>query len=236
MMPRRWTKPIWIVIASVAIVAGVIYAGHWARQWLDRRGHYDVAMADIQCPTPPGMSREAFLAEVQYLAGLPDRISTVDPSAVLKLNAAFRAHPWVERVQTVALRAADGPKAVLQIRTPVLAVNDRAVDGYGVLLPAGAPTQDLLRYRGPASEPKGPAGTPWGDAAIEGAAKAAAALAPLQDRLHLTEVALVADGLVFSGGITVGWGSLGEVDLKLERLREILSKPDAPPARIDLGK
>lgn len=235
-MSRRWTKPLGIVIASIAIVAGVIYAGHWARQWLDRRGHFDVAIADIQCPVPPGRTRETFLAEVQYLAGLPDRISTVDPTAVLKLNAAFRGHPWVEHVDSVALRAAEGPKALLRIRTPILAVNGRAVDAKGVLLPADAATAELLAFRGNAPEPKGPAGTLWSDPTVEGAAKAAAALAPFQDRLKLTEVSGVADGLVFNGEVTIGWGSLGDTESKVERLAELLKTTESLPARIDLAK
>jgi hypothetical protein len=235
-MSRRWAKPLMVMIASAAVIAGVIYAGYLARQWLDRQGHYLVAIADIQCPAPPGMSSDQFLAEVQYLAGLPDRISSNDPAAMLKLNAAFRGHPWVEHVDSVALRTPEGPKAVLRIRTPVLLVNGRAVDSKGVLLPVEAPLGGLLAFRGTAAEPKGPAGTPWGDATIEGAATAAAALAPFQDRLKLAEVSPVADGLVFQGGVTIGWGSLGDVAPKIERLSELLKKPDPLPARIDLGK
>jgi hypothetical protein len=235
-MSRRWAKPVWVVLASAAVIAGVIYAGYLFRQWLDRQGHYLVAIADIECPVPPGLARNQFLAEVQYLAGLPDRISSNDPSAVLKLNAAFRGHPWVEHVDSVALRTPDGPKAVLRIRTPVLAVHGRAVDSKGVLLPTEAPLAGLLAFRGSSAEPKGPAGTPWGDETIEGAARAAAALAPFRDRLKLKEVSPVADGLVFQGDVTIDWGSLGDIGPKIERLSEMLKKPDPLPKRIDLGK
>jgi hypothetical protein len=50
----------------------------------------------------------------------------------------------------------------------------RAVDGKGILLPASAPTEGLPIFQEVAAPPKGPAGTPWGDPAVEAAARAAA--------------------------------------------------------------
>src|SRR5262249_41939787 len=88
-------KSLVVVGLSAVIVAGWIWAGRWARDWLDRRGHFDIALADIQCPVPPGLTRAQFLSEVQYLGGLPDRISTVEPTILLRLADAFQRHPWV---------------------------------------------------------------------------------------------------------------------------------------------
>jgi hypothetical protein len=47
----------------------------------------------------------------------------------------------------------------------------RAVDGRGVLLPADAATEGLPIYQGKPRPPAGPAGTRWGDSALEAQAK-----------------------------------------------------------------
>src|SRR5436190_11123688 len=144
----RWPKPLLTVCASAAVVAALVLAGHWARAWLDRRGHFVIALADIQCSAPPALDRPTFLSEVQYLGGLPDRFSAIDPTLAMQLATAFAAHPWVEHVENLSLRAPEGPRAILSFRTPVLAVNGRAVDGHGVLLPITAPLSDLIVFRG----------------------------------------------------------------------------------------
>src|SRR3954449_11467892 len=101
-MARRWSKPLLIVGASATVVAGLVLAGHRARAWLDRRGHFVIALADIQCPAPPGLDRPTFLSEVQYLGGLPDRFSAIDPTLAMQLATAFAAHPWVEHVENLS--------------------------------------------------------------------------------------------------------------------------------------
>ena len=235
-MARRWSKPLIVILASAGVIAALVWTGRWARDWLDRRGHFNVAIADIQCPVPPGLDRATFLSEVQYLSGLPDRISTVDPAVVLRLASAFAAHPWVEHFDSLALRAPDGPRAILQLRTPILAVGDRVVDRLGVLLPSGTSTHGLIAFRGTTPSPKGPAGAPWGDPLVEAAARIAALLVPFQDRLHLTDVRAAPDDLTFAGAITLHWGPAGDDEAKLQRLRERLAKPDPLPETIDLTR
>jgi hypothetical protein len=233
-MARFWSKPLLVIVASAGVVAALIWAGRWAREWLDRRGHFVVALADIQCPAPPGFDRTTFLSEVQYLGGLPDHFSAVDPTALLRVASAFAAHPWVEEVESVSLHPPDGPRARLQFRTPVLAVNGRAIDRHGILLPAAAPLSDLIAVRETVGVTNRPAGEPWGDPAIEAAARIAGLLLPFQARLGITQVRASREGLVFTGGITLRWGKVEGTEAKFGRLREILAEPGPLPATIDL--
>jgi hypothetical protein len=145
----------------------------------------------------------------------------------------------VERVAAVRLRAADGPRVELIFRTPALAVGGRVVDGQGVLLPATASADGLIPLRGEIPPPAGPAGAPWGDAAVEGAARTVVALRPFQDCLRLTDAESAADGLTLTGQVLLRWGKpeLGDpaaVEAKLARLREACAKPGGPGDVIDL--
>src|SRR5262249_50018862 len=142
---------------------------------------------------------------VQYLGTLPEQFSTLDPTATLRLAAAFALHPWVERVATVQLRGPEGPRVDLVLRTPALAAGGRVLDAHGVLLPEAAPAEGLIRWQGECPPPRGPAGTPWGDAALEAAARTAAALRPFQETLHLTSVEGTAENLIFVGAVRVEW-------------------------------
>ncbi len=195
--------------AAAAVVFGLLLLGRLARDHLAARRHYAVAVADLRCEAPPGLDRAAFLAEVQYLGDLPDQLDLLEPRLVHRLQVAFSRHPWVERVEGVSLRGPDGPVVRLTLRTPALAVAGRVVDGTGVLLPAAAPADGLPVLRGDVPPPKDGAGTLWGDAGVEGAARTAAFVRPFP----LTEVELTADGLVLVGpnGRAV-WGRPGGAD------------------------
>jgi hypothetical protein len=166
-------RPIVALLAAAAVVLGLVLLGRFARDRLQRRQYYTVKVADLGCVAPPGMDKATFLAQVQYLGDLPDSIDLLEPGLVNRLQAAFALHPWVERVEGISLRGPAGPMVRLVLRTPVLAVGDRAVDRFGVLLPAATPTTGLLVYPDEAPEPKGPAGTPWGDEKVEAAARRA---------------------------------------------------------------
>jgi hypothetical protein len=233
-MRRQTLRTLLALVAAAGLVMGLSWAGRWARDRLHDRGHYTVALADIDCPVPPRLTRGEFLAEVQYLGTLPDRLSTLDPAVTLRLAAAFALHPWVERVAAVRLRGADGPRAELILRTPVLAAGGRVADATGVLLPAGAPVEGLMQLKGNFPPPTGPAGAAWGDAGLEATAHTAAALRPFQECLRLTDVEVTPDGLVFGGGVRVRWGPGTDTEAKLARLRELCAKPGGPGDEIDL--
>jgi len=224
------------VVTAIALVIGLSWAGGRARDWLVGRGHYTVALADVACPVPPGLSREAFLAEVQYLGSLPEQLSTLDPTVTLRMAAAFALHPWVERVMPVRLRGPDGPRVDLVLRTPALAAGGRVLGADGVRLPDGAPADGLIRWQGECPSPRGPAGTPWGDPALEAAARTAARLQPFQEVLRLASVEGTAEDLVFGGAVRVQWGAAGDdsAATKLARLRELCDRPGGPGNEVDL--
>jgi hypothetical protein len=63
----------------------------------------------------------------------------------------------------------------LRFRKPVLAVPQgevmRAVDQHGIVLPKSALTRELPVFPGVARPYTGPAGKPWGDPAVDEAAR-----------------------------------------------------------------
>jgi hypothetical protein len=163
---------------GVAIVlAGLIKIGRWTRSNLQTVDRYQLPFNAIDCETPPGQDRQEFLAEVQFLAKLPDRLPILEQGLHERLADAFARHPWVERVDGVRLES-QRVEVLLRFRVPVLAVRTdghlRAVDAHGILLPAAANTLGLPVFSGTASPPVGPAGTPWGDERVVTAARATA--------------------------------------------------------------
>src|SRR4051794_8164103 len=137
-MRRQGLRAVLALLAAGGLLGGLVGVGRWARDRLDQRDFYTITLADIHCESPPGLTPAAFLAEVQYLGGLPDQVNVLEPRLTLRLTAAFQLHPWVEGVEKVALRSPDGPHVRLRLRTPTLAAAGRVVDAHGVLLPAAA--------------------------------------------------------------------------------------------------
>ena len=163
------------VLGAAAVVAGVAALGRWARDAL--RQDFTLPFSAIQCQPTPGPEQADLLAEVQYLAGMPDQVRLLDDDLADRLRQAFERHPWVESVEEVRIGAR---RITVQVRyrRPVLAVTVkgqlRAVDASGILLPDSANTRGLPVYSGKAPPPAGPAGAPWGDPMVEGMARAAA--------------------------------------------------------------
>jgi hypothetical protein len=157
--------------AAAALLA-VELLGRSALKGLDH--YYNLPFIGVQCSPPPGTEREQFLAEVQFLAGLPNRVDMRDDGLASRLREAFARHPWVESVEDVQI----SQQIVVQLRyrRPVLAVRSdghlRAVDRSGILLPDTASTEGLPVYSGKATPSAGPAGTRWGDKAVEERARA----------------------------------------------------------------
>jgi hypothetical protein len=170
--PRRWlVQAVTLVLVVAAFLAGLIALGKWGLEQIRAKDRYAVSFADIDCAPPPGLTRAEFLDEVQYESRLPDRLGLLDDDLTEKLMVAFARHPWVERVEDVALQPPRQVRVQLAFREPVLAVSTRdgtvAVDRHGVRLPKTAATLGLPVFEGEARPPQGPAGTRWGDARIE---------------------------------------------------------------------
>jgi hypothetical protein len=174
----KWLlKSLVLLLAVGLVLAGLILLGRLAMEQLREHDRYTLPFTDIECPSPPGRSCAEFLDEVQYLANSPGRLHVLDEHLPERLAACFSRHPWVEKVERVQVAPPRQVRVSLVFRRPVLAVpvagDLRAVDAHGILLPRTAPTAELPVFSGYAGPPAGPAGTRWGDATVEAAARAA---------------------------------------------------------------
>ena len=106
--PNRWPRVLMrvtLALAAVCVVVGGLAAvGNLARDSLGPADRYKVDFAAIDCPAPPGQSREDFLGEVQYTGAFGDGLSMLDPALPDKLRAAFAKHPAVADVKRIAVR------------------------------------------------------------------------------------------------------------------------------------
>jgi hypothetical protein len=223
-----------LATALVLFLVGVIVLGRVTREGVRDRGRYTTPFTEIVCPPPPAGSRAEFLAEVQYLADLPERLHVLDDNLARRLADAFAAHPWVRQVQRVEIVPPCQVRVRLGYRTAVLAVpwkgTVRAVDGQGVLLPANAATDGLPVLRGRAVGPAGAAGAVWSDPIVLAAARTAGLLQAHAGQIRLTTVEARDDGLALrtADGSRILWGrgpgeeSAGEAPAarKCERLLE----------------
>jgi hypothetical protein len=222
------------LLALLALL-GIIVAGRSARDWLRQQDRYTFAIADIECAPPPGQDRAAFLGEVQYVASLPERLPLLDDDLSQRLKTAFARHPWVEKVRDVTITPPSRVRVQLVHRTPVLAVqvhgsakDVRAVDRDGILLPTTAPLVGLFQLHGNIPAPAGAAGTAWGQATVEAAARTADVLRPHQQQLRLEVIEITDGNIILSTPpqVRVLWGhapgaeAIDEVPAaqKLERL------------------
>jgi hypothetical protein len=176
---RRWTvKSLAVVLGVALILGGVIFLGRWTLERLRERDRHPFSFVDISCEPPPGLSHADFLDEVQYLGSFPASLHLREPELAQRLARGFALHPWVAKVEKVEVVPPGEVRVRLRYRRPALAVpvagQLRIVDSQGVLLPRGASGVGVPVYKGKASPPAGPAGTPWGDAAVENAARLAA--------------------------------------------------------------
>lgn len=179
LLPMCWAvaRTLLPLAGAALLVAVVCLLGKLAWESLAHLDRYQISFNQIDCPAPPGLERTAFLDEVQYLSAMPERINVLEEGLVSRLAGAFRQHPWVEKVERVEIESPQRVLVRLTFRRPVLAVSVpgiglRAVDREGVLLPSTARTEGLPVYSGTAAPPVGPAGTRWGDAGVETAARA----------------------------------------------------------------
>jgi hypothetical protein len=117
--------------------------------------------------------------------------SVLEPDLAGRVAKAFAVFPWVENVRSVRKDTPNVVRVELTYRRPVGLVEVGPgryypVSAESVLLPpADFSRSDLGRYpviRGVRSLPVGPAGTPWGDPVVLGAARLAAHLMHPHDK------------------------------------------------------
>lgn len=215
----------------IAAVLSVVALGWWSRQQLRQTDHYVIPFTAIDCTPPPDQARTELLAEVQYLANLPDQVNLLDEGLSPRLTAAFARHPWIEGVERVQVGPARQVRVWLRYRQPVLVVpppanaqstEPRVVDGNAIVLPPRAAPRGLPRYVGSPAAPPGPAGTAWPDPRVQEAAAVARVLAPHQTMLRLFRCEPATNGLVWltDRGTRVVWpGGAGNAAAeKVQRL------------------
>jgi hypothetical protein len=242
------------VLLAGLLPLGLVQLGEAARQSLRTRDRFALAFADIDCVPPGDLSRAEFLDEVQYLAGIPERLRLLDEDLAPRMAEAFAHHPWVEQVSGVERTRPRGLRVTLKYRTPVLAVVERggsgdrettasyakrprATDRQGTVLPARAYREDLPHFV--TTTPPGTAGTRWHDPAVWAAARLADYLRPYQDRLRVQELAIEGSHLIlwsrartsFVWGAPPGSERAGEeaAVVKVRRLLDLQGWPNEPP-------
>jgi len=94
-------KCVLVFVAVGLAVGGIVAVGNLARGMLADRDRYLFEFDAVECPIPPGLSRGQFLAEVQYLSGIPEKLSVVDADLPDALMLAFSRHPRVKSVGKV---------------------------------------------------------------------------------------------------------------------------------------
>lgn len=234
------------LLAALLVLAGVVALGHWTQGRLREQERSTLPFSAIDCPSPSGLNRAAFLEQVRQRSKLPECLDVYDSRLAEQLAPVFAAHPLVESVEHVVVKPPRQVRVDLVYRTPVLAIARGqqvwVVDGQGVLLPAEA--QGLPVLLGSRATPPVEVGLRWDDEGVQAVAHTAAFLARQQEHLHLTTAEWTEHGVILSTAIgsRVYWGhapgkeTAGEPSAarKLERLLHHfrvhgdLDHPDGP--------
>jgi hypothetical protein len=233
-----------VVLAGCSLFLLALATLHqFTRQDISSRERYMLPFAEVNCSAPAGWSRQEFLAEVQYLAGLPDRLQLLDDDLPERLALAFAEHPWVAKVDSVRISPPRRVDVALHHRVPVLRVVVHGHDGpasissppsqtaaqtsapkcwlvdrSAVLLGCRDPGVDLPCFR-VAVPPKERAGRQWNDPSVKAAAGVAGNLHDYQDRLRLQELEMDSEkGIVLhlAPDSRVTWGSEAALDTETD--------------------
>lgn len=180
----RTAVPVVIVLAgAAAILYGLQRLDVFARRNIGDRERYQVRFADLDCDAPAGMNRHTFLAEVRYVANVPDTFNLMADPDHDRLTAAFGKHPWVEAVEGIDVQPPARVNVRLRFRKPLLAIPTeggvvRLVDATGVLLPVAAAPVELPEVVNVLPAPGTPAGEAWADDTVKRAVELVKAYHP----------------------------------------------------------
>jgi hypothetical protein len=178
--------PVLAGLIGVAAVVGLMFA--WSRWGVPATTgpEYTVTADKIELAPQPEWIHADVKAEVVRASSL-SKLALRDPRLVEQVAQAFALHPWIAKVTRVEKRFPARLIVAVEYRRPAAAVELSRdgkrellfVDGEGVLLPsldfAAGQAADYLRIGGIASTPASVYGAPWGDEAVAGAARIAAA-------------------------------------------------------------
>lgn len=165
----------------LALIAAIVWFGTQAGESVAPHERYATKFADIQCPAPPGRTREAFLSEVRYLTTAPEVLSTVKATLPEELAAWFRKHPWVASVDRIRILPDQSIHMEITFRTPILLVRvknstprERLVDKNAILLPQAPIPQGITELVDEVELTAIQAGQTWEDPVVKRAASLAA--------------------------------------------------------------
>ena len=104
--PKRRKALLSVLSALLGIaifLLALLWIGQAMRERLAHSDRYTIGFSEIDCKPPPDQDRQDFLAEVQYLGALPDRLSLLDETLPSRLADAFARHSAVEKVVEVEI-------------------------------------------------------------------------------------------------------------------------------------
>ncbi|MFO0806950.1 MAG: hypothetical protein U0791_27930 [Gemmataceae bacterium] len=170
--PSRRRRSLLVAAVVLLAVAGAVFAldllGGEALRRVGLHGRYRARFADVQCESPRGMDRAAFLTEVRYLSEFPESFHPLDDAERVRLAGAFSRHPWVEHVGGVTVEPGNIVRVSLTFREPALVVRVlggevRLADANGLLLPECEAPQGTAELLNTVPPPSVNAGEPWPD-------------------------------------------------------------------------
>ena len=236
------------------ILVLVFFAGlgglgwYLAKERIHGKQEYCLSADNIIVSSPiPDWVPDRFIEDVLQSSGLSRTGSLLDRTLPQKLTDAFRACPWVEKVEQVIPRYPSGAQVKLVYRVPVALVEVPQqgdfsggifpVDRSGVLLPSEYLSNAIsdrrhLVIQGIRSTPLGSPGTPWGDPLVHVSAQLAASLTDIAEPLKLAQMIpsmeTTPNGqrmvcrLKTAAGTEIFWGAVVPDDPKIEAKKKRL--------------
>lgn len=195
---------------------------------LSRQKEYHLPTEEIVMTPPAGWVPKDLLQQVIERSELPQTVSILDSDVIRQIAEAFGQHPWVDEVVEVRKSMPGRIDVELKYRQSVAMVEVPGwmypVTADGLLLPpkdfSGRDVKFFPIIQNVQSRPQGPAGTPWGDPALVGAARLASVLAPQWRKFDLVAIRISprveenrsSDDPIFelstSGGSRIIWGRM----------------------------
>ncbi|MFM7138019.1 MAG: cell division protein FtsQ/DivIB [Planctomycetota bacterium] len=247
-------------LAALAVAVAAMAAGWLLWRQYGERARADrgaiLMPADVELVGCADWVTSDLKAQALRNASLDGGLPLDDPELARRLARAFDIHPWVREVVRVTLRHPAGAVVEIRCREPVAMVavpgGLLAVDAEGIVLPPddfnGESAALYPKLAGIASGPRGAAGFPWGDPAVEEGAAVAAVIGPEWRSLGLIELRPVGEAksrswdLVGAGDLVIHFGSApgheapGEptAAMKVARLRGLAAE-GKPGGEVDLS-
>lgn len=209
-----------VLVTVLACVAGFFA---WQRFGPDvrKRSDYVLQPENVTLVGQPPWVKSDITQQALRDASLDAQLPLDDPELARRLARAFDVHPWVRSVDRVEVRSPAFAEVTITCRKPVAMVRVPGgllpVDGEGVVLPSDEFTPDEAAsypvVAGVRSLPQGPAGSAWGDQAVEEAVAVVAVTAPEWAALNLVECRLQEQPeqrqweLVNAAGVAITFGA-----------------------------